>query len=191
MKRVRIGAALAAIASLAACEQPSWRNPATSRGSAPPPAAVLQAMAAPVTSANMATDHRVHTPRPDLPNWAVDLIGKPFKAVYSADGKCVGSADGVTARYDQGRTGSAVIGWGWDAQQKAPVGRVVLVDADFRIEGAGESGSIRTDVSAASPAITSDTTGWTAITPRTTGPLDAFGVLADGHTACKLGHVDL
>lgn len=152
---------------------------------------MLQATAAPDTAANMPADHRVHTPRPDFPNWAAQLIGKPFKAVYSAVGKCVGSADGVTARYDQGSTGTGVIGWGWDPRRKAPVDRVVLVDADFRIEGAGESGSIRTDVSAASPDITSDTTGWMAITPRTTGPLDAFGVLADGHTACKLGHVDL
>jgi hypothetical protein len=39
--------------------------------------------------------------------------------------------------------------------------------------------------------VTSETTGWDALTPLSVGSLDAYGVLADGHTLCRLGHVEL
>jgi hypothetical protein len=136
-------------------------------------------------------DHVTAEDMPPPPAWAAELIGKPLRVVFPGLGECIGNTDSVKARYGGGLGGSKIAGWGWDPARKAPVARVVLADRDFRIYGAGESGVRRRDVPRAVPAITSETTGWEALTPLNAGPLDAWGVLADGKTICKLGHIDL
>jgi hypothetical protein len=68
---------------------------------------------------------------------------------------------------------------------------VVLVDADFRIVGAGEGGVPRPDIPAAKSYIQDPNTGWHANVARVSGPLDAYGVIASGTAVCPLGHFQL
>jgi hypothetical protein len=68
---------------------------------------------------------------------------------------------------------------------------VVLADRDFRVVGAGQGGVPRRDVPRTVASITSETTGWEALTSLNGGPVDAWGVMADGKTVCKLGHLEL
>lgn len=136
-------------------------------------------------------DHVTAEAMPPPPEWAADLIGKSLRVTYPNVGECVGNTDSVKLRFGNGLGGSKVAGWGWDPAAKAPVPRVVLADQDFRIEGAGESGARRKDVPKALPSVTSDFAGWEALTPLNAGPVDAWGVLADGKTICKLGHLEL
>jgi hypothetical protein len=174
---VQLGLALSSLALLTACDQPKPRGPAANA----PAAAPAPAQAAQNTE-----------PAPAAPAWAVALIGKPLKEAFpGADVSCVGNTDNVVNRYQGASPGVKIVGWGWDPAAKAAVQRVVLVDADARIVGAGETGAPRPDVTAARPDITSPTTGWTAVTAKTSGPVDAYGIIGDGKSLCRLGHLEI
>lgn len=185
--------AILATSALCACSPPAWRDPARSHGSAelaPEVAAVAQAEAA-ARRGTAKADHVTNDAMPPPPAWAAELIGKALRGAYPKVGDCMGNTDSVKLRFGGGLGGSKVAGWGWGPAAKAPVARVVLADRDFRIEGAGESGVRRKDVPRAVPSITSEFTGWEALTPLNGGAVDAWGVLADGKTVCKLGHLEL
>lgn len=171
---IKLGAALLVVSALTGCDQPKWRGKAADTPAAGGSAAGSAAGAMPA-----------------LPAWAGELIGKPLKATFPAEGQCVGNTEATGERYAGASPGAKVIGWGWDTAAKQAVPRVLLVDRALNIVGAGETGLERLDVPAARPEITSTTTGWWALTPSTTGYIDAYGVLADGKTVCKLGHIDL
>jgi hypothetical protein len=183
----------AAAVLLAGCGQPAWRNPATAKGTSVLAPEVVQVAAA-EASLRKGTAHADQVTAegiPPPPLWAAELMGKGLRDAYPKLGDCVGNTDAVKTRFGNGLGGAKIAGWGWDPVAKAPVPRVVLADQDFRIEGAGDSGTRRRDVPKAVPSITSDTTGWEALTPLNAGPIDAWGVLADGKTVCKLGHLEL
>ena len=186
---IGLGAAL----TLAGCGQPAWRDPATARGTA-----ALAPEAARVASADAAArrgvahaDRVTAEPMPSPPAWAAELIGKSLRLAYPAVGTCIGNTDAVKERFGGGLGGSKVAGWGWDPATRAPVARVLLADRDFRVVGAGQGGVPRRDVPRAVPSITSETTGWEALTSLNGGPVDAWGVMADGRSVCKLGHLEL
>ncbi|MDB5418558.1 MAG: hypothetical protein JWP50_1977 [Phenylobacterium sp.] len=187
------GAAALAAAALAGCGQPAWRDPATARGTAALAPAVVRVAAEDATARRRSAhaDHATAEAMPPPPDWAADLLGKPLRVAFPALGDCIGNTDAVKARFGDGLGGSKIAGWGWDPTHQAPVPRVVLADRDFRIVGAGASGARRRDVPRAVPSVTSETTGWEALTPLNAGPVDAWGVLADGKTVCKLGHLEL
>lgn len=126
-------------------------------------------------------------PRPPQPAWAADYLGKNLRELFPKTGDCVGNTEAVETRYADG---AAVIGWGWDNAGKAAVGRVVLVDAGYRVVGAGETGLSRPDVPAARPEVGDPNTGWRAITTTAAGSLDAYGITDGGQGACKLGHIE-
>jgi hypothetical protein len=129
-------------------------------------------------------------PLPGQPAWFAGVAGKTLVEAFSAaEGSCVGNTDNVEVRY---AGGVKIVGWGWDPKAKAPVSRVVVVDGSGKIVGGGESGLGRPDVIAARPGeVTSPTTGWSAIVPLAKGPVDAFGVVADGKATCRLGHLEI
>jgi hypothetical protein len=157
----------AAVATLAlsACDKPKDRHPQT------PPGAVAKAPGL-----------------PPLPAWSKDMIGKAKADLFPGEPKpCLGNTDNVEQKFADG---VRIVGWGWDSAAKAPIARVILVDITGLVAGAGETGVARPDVTAAKPEVTSPTTGWTALTSRTTGPVDAFGILADGTSLCILGHLE-
>src|SRR6185437_13583400 len=104
------------------------------------------------------------------------LIGKGLRAAFPGLGDCLGNTDGVKARYTAGAGGSRIAGWGWDPKARAPIGRVVLIDRNAVIRGAGEGGYRRKDVPRHLPDVTSETTGWRADTALSAGPLDVYGV---------------
>jgi hypothetical protein len=189
----KLASALAVAATLAACDPPSWRNPETARGTSAPPPEVQAVVAADLAARKPSAhaDHLTAEPLPPPPAWAVGLIGKPLRLVYPALGQCLGNTDSVKLRYGRGVGGARLAGWSWDPQAKAPAPRIVLVDPEYRIRGAGESGTRRRDVPRVVPSVTTDHAGWEAITPLNAGSLDAYGVLADGKTVCTLGHLEL
>jgi hypothetical protein len=177
---VRLGLAAAALIALTGCDRPKFRGE-----QAPPASAAPAPAAAPAApAANESAD-----PLPAAPAWAADVIGKPLRSLYPSDGQCIGNTDAVKLRHTGAAPGVEIIGWGWDPAAKAPVQRVVLIDRNFTIVGAGETGGERLDVPAARPEVTSKTTGWTAVTKLTQGPVDTMGVLADGKSVCRLGHL--
>jgi hypothetical protein len=126
---------------------------------------------------------------PPPPAWAAALIDKPLRDRFPAEGACTGNTDAVGALYVGATRGAKIVGWGWDTGAREPVRRVVLVDPAGKVVGAGETGIERPDVVAARRNITSGTTGWWAVTALDAGQLDAYGLLPDGKSACRLGHI--
>ena len=160
----------AGLLALAACDRPKVRKP-------PPPPEHAASAARP--------------PMPPLPEWSKELIGKPLASLFAGEfPACVGNTDNVEARYGGDAPGVEIVGWAWDPAIKAPIARVLLVDVTGLIAGAGETGLPRRDVNAAKPEITSPTTGWAAYTSRTAGPVDAYGVVGDGKSLCRMGRLE-
>ncbi len=176
---------LAALTALSGCDKPKWQdNP-------PPAAAAPGTAAAPATAAPAA--RVVPTDAggtPAAPAWAADMIGKGLRTLYPATGVCKGNTDIVQKRYAGAPAGVQLHGWGWDVKSAARVARVLLVDTEMKIVGAGEGGIPRTDVPQYLPEIKDANTGWNADLARVTGPIDAYGLLPDGKTVCPLGHIE-
>ena len=166
---------LAALLTLAACDQPKFRDT-----TAPPAGA-----SAPKPEKNMVDAGGT----PPAPAWAQALIGKNLRAAFPKTGICRGNTDIVQRQYAGAPAGVQIHGWGWDTARKARVDRVLLVDATFRIVGAGEGGISRTDVPTALPEVTDPNSGWNANIAVTKGPLDGYGVTGDD-SVCVLGHIE-
>lgn len=179
--------AVALIALTAACDRAKPR-----KGSDLPPGPMrVGATGAPAAPAKPQTP-TTSDPLPAPPQWAQAYIGKPMKAVFpNAEGGCVGNTDVVNLRYQGASPGVRIEGWGWEPAAKKPVEHVLLVDDAGKVVGAGETGVARPDVVAARRDITSRTTGWQATTASTSGGIYGYGLLADGKTACRLGHINL
>ena len=174
--------ALAGLTVLAAggCARPDWTDPEKSKGS--------RALPPPPAQAAIPSDAG---PAPPPPAWVAPLLGKPLRSAFPRDGVCVGNADRVVRRYAGPPAGVRVVGWAWELAAKAPIPRVVIVGAAGTIIGGGESGALRTDVPPAVPAVTSDHSGWEAVSPQTTGRVEVFGVVEAGRAICPLAGVDL
>jgi hypothetical protein len=168
--------ALAALAVLAAagCSRPDWTNPETSKGS----------RALPVRKAKARPADPGGTPPP--PAWVTPLLGQALRTAFPRDGVCVGNTDAVSTVFQGDPKGARLVGWAWEYGTKAPVPRVVLVDAQERIIGGGDSGSPRTDVPKVLPAVTSDRTGWQATAAIASGAVRAYGVVENGQAVCPL-----
>jgi hypothetical protein len=167
---VRFGIVVLSLGALAACDPPKWREV----NSAPNVASDTGPGAAPTQPVG-------------APAWAAQVVGKPLRKVFPSDGQCIGNTEAVDKV--AGVAGVKVRGWAWDSNARQPMQRVVIVDDNAIIVGAGETGLERLDVPAALPNVTSKTTGWLAATAVAKGPLDAFGVLRDGSRVCSLGHI--
>ena len=166
---------LAVLVTVAACDQPKWRDT-----SAQPPGAK-----APAPQKNQVDPGGT----PAAPAWAQAVIGKNLRAAFPKSGICRGNTDIVQRKYAGAPAGVQIHGWGWDVGRKARIERVVLVDKTFRIVGAGEGGISRPDVPTAVPEITDQTTGWNTNVAVTAGPLDSYGVTGD-NSVCVLGHIE-
>ncbi|PZQ64120.1 MAG: hypothetical protein DI570_06750 [Phenylobacterium zucineum] len=128
-------------------------------------------------------------PVPAPPAWAQGLVGKTLSEAFAGSAKCMGNTDVVMKVYGGSPGGVQIHGWGWDPERKVGVARVLLVNKDFRIVGAGQGGVPRPDVQAAGAGVTIPDAGWNADAPVAAGPLDAYGVL-DEKTTCRLGHIE-
>jgi len=169
--------ALAAGLALAACDEP---KPRTQRPTPPPIFPTPHPLAyAPAGR-----------PMPPLPAWAAGMIGQPLASLFPGDHPlCVGNTDNVQERYGGATPGVQIVGWGWDPAARAPIARILLADPAGLVAGAGEGGVARRDVIAARPEITVLETGWAAYTSRSMGPIEAYGLVADGKAICRLGHL--
>lgn len=165
---VFVTSALAGFLALAACDRPKVRD---SRANAA--ARVVPTKA---------------EPAPEPPAWAAAHMGKALRAQFPNSGICKGNTDVVDLRFTGEPAGVQILGWGWDVTKKARVDRVLLVDRNMQIVGAGEGGVPRVDVSAAVREVTDDASGWSAVS-RSPGPLDAYGVVGAGDATCALGHI--
>jgi hypothetical protein len=182
-----------ALAGLTGCGQPSWRDPATSKGSAEVAPEVRKALGLRDAAIPPASPSRYVTtdPLPAAPAWAAVLINQPLDRAFPKTARCLGNTDGVKVRYAGAVRGVRLAGWAWDPVRREPLQHVVIRGADSTIVGAGEGGKRRLDVPRVVPDVISDVTGWEAVTWRYGGPVDIFGVLADGQTICRLGHIVL
>lgn len=167
-----------ATAAVAACDQPKPRQP-DDKAAAPVAAAPAGPQVATTTD-----------PLPPLPPWAGAYMGKGLRDVFPGDGACLGNTDIVELRYQGAAPGAKIIGWGWDTAAKKVVERVVLVDKNFQIVGAGEKGLPRPDVISTLPQVTDENSGWSALTPLASGAVDSYGITGDGTAICKLGHLE-
>ena len=153
---------IAALA-LAGCDKPKDRTPKTA--------------AAPAAVATL----------PALPEWSRAMIGKAKADLFPGELKpCKGNTDNVEQTFADG---VKIVGWGWDPATKEPVPRVILVDVTGLVAGGGETGIARPDVNRVVPEIKSPNTGWAALTSRTTGPVEAYGVIDGGKALCTLGRL--
>lgn len=180
---------------LAACGDPAWRAPAGAKGTAQLTPAVQAAVLASLADLkpNARAKITLIQPLPALPDWARPLLGQPLRGPFPTDGgkRCLGNVDAVRVRYLGEPNGVMIVGWAWDTVARAAPAHVILVDDSLLIRGAGVTGSERPGVPKARKEVRSANVGWEAVVPRQVGPLDAFGVLADGKTVCRLGHIDL
>jgi len=179
-------------AAIAACAPPAWRDPARSKGTAELAPQVLEAAAAdrparPRTPGK----HVTSAPLPPPPAWAIPLIGQQLRVAFPKAGACTGNVDAIRQRYTGPAAGAELSGWAWDPAARAAPPRVVLVDDNYAIQGAGEVGLPRPRVPLVRPDVTSPNVGWEAITSRVAGPLTAWAVLADGQSICKVGVLEL
>lgn len=176
--------AFAVLAALAACDRPKARRPA--------PDIDLPLGARSKESAPAQATGEAAAPMPDLPRWAKSMVGRPVKDVLpETGGTCIGNTDAVEQRYTGTPPGVAIQGWGWDMNARKAVARVLLVDKDGQVVGAGEAGLKRPDVVAVRKEVTDPSTGWRAVTPVTSGVLHTYGIVADGRTSCLLGVISL
>jgi hypothetical protein len=159
------------VAAVGACDQPKWRG--------------LEDAAA-SNSRQQSID-----PLPARPGWLTSLQGRPLRAAFTREAPCIGYTEVVAMTYKGAPSGAKIIGWGWSSEGRRPPPRILLVDASSNIVGGGESGLERLDVPTAKPAISSKNTGWWALTTQQHGRLEAYGLLADGQTVCRLGGIDL
>lgn len=173
MRPLTFSCALILAAGLASCDQPKPRGDAAK--------AAAEAAGPPRIPADPAGV-------PAAPDWAQALMGKLLTEAFPASGTCLGNTDVVQKTYAGQPRGVQIHGWGWDKAAKVGVARVLLVDRDLRIVGAGQGGAPRPDVEAAGVGVTIPDAGWTADAPVAAGPLDAYGVL-DDKTTCRLGHI--
>lgn len=178
---ITAAAATCALLVLAGCARPAWTDPANSRDRRDLPAAPQTRRPAPILA----------EPLPPAPAWARGLIGRPLRSVFRRNGVCLGQTERVERLYTGRPAGLAVRGWGWDVASGRPVARVVLVDDDLRIVGAGEGGYPRPKLPRLAPAVTDPRAGWSARTGTASGTLRVYGVVAQGAQVCPLGQVEL
>ena len=170
----------------ASCGPAEWR---TKKDAEPEPKAV-EAAATPQPEAPSGPDLDQNASAPSLPAWAQAYIGKNPRTSFPRNGLCVGNTDVVQGRFGGASPGTSILGWGWDTHAKAHVTRVILVDINYQIVGAGEGGLPRGDVPQAKPDVTDPNTGWRAVTRLTTGPVEAYGVVDGGQAICPLGRLE-
>lgn len=183
-----------ACALLGACDQPKWLDPASSHGSAalaPALARMLDEQDLKAPPHSKPAEGATKDAPPPPPAWATNLIGQPLRTLFPTQTSCIATPDFVQLRFLGGRGGVRIVGWGWDPTAKTPVPRILVVDSRFRIVGVGESGVRRLDVPKVRQDVTSEFSGWSAITSRTSGPVAIFGLLADGKTICRGGRLEL
>lgn len=186
MKTVLALPALAALLALTACDQPKFRDKGD--GAQPAPGAAAPAAEAPPKVRVIPTKAE---PVPAPPAWAAAVMGKNLRAAFPKTGICKGNTDIVDVKFTGEPAGIQALGWGWDIPKKKRVDRVVLVDKNLVIVGAGEGGVPRPDVAQALPdEIKDQNTGWTAVTKLTAGPVDGYGIVGDGDSVCVLGHLE-
>lgn len=168
------------VVALGGCSKPQW-----ARGEKAPEPALAAAQPAPAGPASPTVQSV-----PGMADWAVALLGKSPRDAFGKNGVCLGSADGIHHR-PAGTPGLELYGWAWDVAAKHRVERVILVDAGYVIVGGGVTGTPRPDVPRVFPQIPDGATGWKALTSMTSGPVDAFGIVAGGTAICPLGHLEL
>lgn len=136
-----------------------------------------------------------HASRPladRLPAWSRDFVGKPLAAAFPETTTiCVGNTDAIRSRFPEPAAGVEIIGWGWDPTAKAAIPRILVVDSAGVVVGAGEPGIPRPDVTSARADVTSPDTGWSALTERTRGTVDIYGITDGGMALCRNGRIDL
>lgn len=147
-------------------------------------AAVLSACGRPPPPAS--PDGSVADPLPPMPAWIEPLVGKTVAEAFPGTGEaCQGYVDAVQARYGGGKDGVQIAGWAWSLTGSHVYSRFVVADAQGVIQGGGEGGVDRADVTAAIAAITDPKVGYTALSKQTTGEAHVYGI-ADT-AACHIG----
>ena len=167
------GVAAAILLLVAGCSPPQWAS--KKEAEAPAEAATVQPASGKAPEG---------VPAPD---WAANLYGKTATETFPGKGVCVGNLDGVRPANDG--IGRSVFGWAWDSAAKTSVSRLVLVNSLGQVVAAGDGGRVREDVPRARPDIPDPKTGWVVRIGDLVGPFDAYGVLSDGTSLCRLGRL--
>ena len=132
----------------------------------------------------------VTTPLPAYPAWAQSLIGSHIKVDPSTASACRGAFDVVKVRHLGPILGDEVEGWSWLMAEKTPAERIVFVDRNGLVTGAGETTVNRPDVSAAIPMVTQPKVGWHGEIDTNTGTMTALAALPDGGY-CAVGSKEI
>lgn len=122
---------------------------------------------------------------------AAPPIGTELASAYPLRTECWGQFDSFAERTTGPNATGEAQGWGWDVAARQPVRRVVFVDAQGLIVGAGEGGRPRPDVANKRRGVTSELTGWQGEVPLDAGPLTVWGLTAQAGSACPLGPMSL
>lgn len=177
-------AILPAVCLMASCGPAEWR---IRKDVEPEPKAAETALPTPAKSG---PDLDQSVSAPPIPQWAQAYIGKNPRETFPHNGLCVGNTDVVEGRFGGASPGTTIIGWGWDTHAKARVGRVILVDINYQIVGAGEGGLPRGEVPKVRSDVTDPNTGWRAVTRLGAGPVETYGVVDGGQAICSLGRLE-
>ncbi len=123
---------------------------------------------------------------PGPPNWARPLLQQNTRTGFEMSKDCTGSFDAIKVRYSGSPSGVEGEGWGWLYKASAAPTRIIIVDAEGKIIGAGETIIDRPDVKRALKVVTTPRVGWRAEIYDNTGNATAMALL-DDRTLCSLG----
>jgi hypothetical protein len=125
---------------------------------------------------------------PEFPDWSGSYLNTQFKDKFTKAFECIGRADGKISSFS---SGARVAGWAWAVESSKPIDKILAVNADGKIIGAGHGGFSRPDVKAATPNVTSENVGWQADTTVASGPIDFYGLSDDPAASCHIGQLTI
>ena len=168
------GVAAAILMLVAGCSPPQWAS--KREAEAPAEAATVQP-ASGKTPEGVPAPHR-----------AANLYGKTATETFPGKGACVGNLDGVLPARDG--FGRSVFGWAWDSAAKTSVSRLVLGNSLW-VRSSPLATVVVFGRMSLELALTSRTQkmGWVVRIGDLVDLFDAYCVLSDGTSLCRLGHL--
>jgi hypothetical protein len=121
--------------------------------------------------------------------------GEPTEHLFAVvdHDQCIGAFDAVRPLPGKHPLAGEVSGWGWERRQARPVDTVVIGDNHGTVIGLATGRDLRSDVATAFRNRDMLVTGWSGYIRAQPGSrtASAFGLMADGKSACLLGQQDL
>lgn len=183
--------AIIAMAFLAVACQPNAQDTAAAEAEAEAAAVPTPAMTA--AEATPASGPLSGDAAPAPPSWAVPLIGQPVATLFpNTIAKCLGSADKVAMRFSSPQPTVRIDGWAWNVTTKSTFDRLLAVNADGVVVGAGATVYERPDVLAVkADVVTELVSGYQVFAQNASGVVRIYGVDPGSAAVCRFSQITM